>query len=139
MTYLEFPDPDFFPDVSNLLGNLNMGENLDAAGAAAAATAAAAAPAAPYVFLSFLYEIMVELFAIRTSLDWICSSIFLVRMASLICAIYVMFYLLYFWIKSYDNLLIFSIIQKPDYRQMNSSGIADATKPPQFDGSNYKR
>ena len=60
-------------------------------------------------------------------------------MASLICAIYVMFYLLYFWIKSYDNLLIYSTIQKPDNRQMNSSGIAAATKPPQFDGSNYKR
>ena len=92
----EFPDPDFFPDVSNLLGNLNMGENHDAAGVAAAATATAAAPAAPYVILSFLYEIMLELFAVRTSLDLICSSSVLVRMASLICVNYVMFYLLYF-------------------------------------------
>ena len=104
----EFPDPDFFPDMSNLLGNLNMGENLNAAGAAAAATAAAAAPATPYVILSFLYEIMLELFAVRTSLDLICSSSVLVRMTSLICVNYVMFYLLFFWIKSHSNLLIFS-------------------------------
>ena len=98
----DFPDDNFFPDVNNLLGNLNMGDNNDAA----AAVAAAAAPAAPYVFFSFLFEIMLELVAIRTGLDWICSSSLLVRMASLIYIIYVMFYLLYFWIKSFGNLLI---------------------------------
>ena len=97
----DFPNPDFYPDVRDLFNDLNMGDN----------DTAAAASAAPYVFLSLLYEVMVDLFAIRTSLDWICSSIFLVRMASLICAIYVMFYLLYFWIKSYDNLLIFSTLK----------------------------
>ena len=82
----DFPNPDFYPDVRDLFNDLDMGDN----------DTAVAAPVAPYVFLSFLYEIMVDLFAIRTSLDWICSSIFLVCMASLICAIYVMFYLLYF-------------------------------------------
>ena len=56
-----------------------MGENSDTA---AAPAAAAAAPAAPYVILSFLYEIMLDLFAVRTSLDLICSSsvLVLVRM-----------------------------------------------------------
>ena len=88
----DFLNPDFYPDIRDLFNDLSMSDNDTAA---AAVAAAAAAPAAPYVFLSFLYEIMVELFAIRTSLDWICSSIFLARMASLICFIYVMFYLLY--------------------------------------------
>ena len=61
----DFPNPDFYPDIDDLLGNLNMGDN-DAT--AAAAAAAAAAPAAPYVILSLLYEIMFELFTVRTSL-----------------------------------------------------------------------
>ena len=61
-----------------------------------AAAATAAAPAGPYVLLSFLYEIILDLFAIRTSLDWMCSSYLLVRMATLIYIIYVMFYLSYF-------------------------------------------
>ena len=60
-----FPNPYFYPNVCDLFNDLNMGDNDTAA--AAAATAAAAAPAAPYVLLSFLYKIMVELFAIRTS------------------------------------------------------------------------
>ena len=41
---------DFFPDLGNLFLN-DMGDNLNANGAA---------PVAPYVFLSFLFEIMVE-------------------------------------------------------------------------------
>ena len=92
----------------------------------AAAAAAAAAPAAPYVFLFFLYKILVELFAIRTSLDWICSSIFLMRMASLICAIYVIFYLLYFWIKSYDNLLIYSTGRACEIHHLHRAGMRPA-------------
>ena len=105
----DFPNPDFYPDIGDLFNDLNMGDNADAAAvAAAAAAAAAAAPAAPYVLLSFLYEIILDLFAIRTSLDWICSSYLLVRMATLICIIYVMFYLSYYWIKSHVNLLIYS-------------------------------
>ena len=46
----DFADDDFFPDLSNLFLN-DMGDNLNANGAA---------PVAPYVFLSFLFEIMVE-------------------------------------------------------------------------------
>ena len=50
----EFPNDDFFPDIDNLFGNLNMGDNTDAA-ATANIVAAAAANAGPYVFLSFLF------------------------------------------------------------------------------------
>ena len=46
----DFTDDDFFPDLSNLFLN-DMGDNLNANGAA---------PVAPYVFLSFLFEIIVE-------------------------------------------------------------------------------
>ena len=46
----DFTDDDFFPDLGNLLLN-DMGDNLNANGAA---------PVAPYVFLSFLIEIVVE-------------------------------------------------------------------------------
>ena len=46
----DFTDDDFFPDLGNLFLD-NMGDNLNANGAA---------PVAPYVFLSFLFEIMVE-------------------------------------------------------------------------------
>ena len=46
----DFTDDDFFPDLGNLFLN-DMGDNLNANGAA---------PVAPYVFLSFLFEIMVE-------------------------------------------------------------------------------
>ena len=46
----DFTDDDFFPDLGNLFLN-DMGNNLNANGAA---------PVAPYVFLSFLFEIVVE-------------------------------------------------------------------------------
>ena len=46
----DFTDDDFFPDLGNLFLN-DMGDNLNANGAA---------PVAPYVFLSFLFEIVVE-------------------------------------------------------------------------------
>ena len=46
----DFTDDDFFPDLSNLFLN-DMGDNLNANGAG---------PVAPYVFLSFLFEIVVE-------------------------------------------------------------------------------
>ena len=46
----DFTDDDFFPDLGNLFLN-DMGDNLKANGAA---------PVAPYVFLSFLFEIVVE-------------------------------------------------------------------------------
>ena len=47
----DFTDDDFFLDLGNLFLN-DMGDNLNANGAA---------PVAPYVFLSFLFEIVVEL------------------------------------------------------------------------------
>ena len=46
----DFTDDDFFPDLSNLFLN-DMGDKLNANGATSVA---------PYVFLSFLFEIMVE-------------------------------------------------------------------------------
>ena len=46
----DFTEDDFFPDLGNLFLN-DMGDNLNANGAA---------PIAPYVFLSFLFEIVVE-------------------------------------------------------------------------------
>ena len=46
----DFTDNDFFPNLGNLFLN-DMGDNLNANGAA---------PVAPYVFLSFLFEIVVE-------------------------------------------------------------------------------
>ena len=46
----DFIDDDFFHDLGNLFLN-DMGDNLNANGAA---------PVAPYVFLSFLFEIVVE-------------------------------------------------------------------------------
>ena len=45
-----FTDDDFFPNLGNLFLN-DMGDNLNANGAA---------PVAPYVFVSFLFEIVVE-------------------------------------------------------------------------------
>jgi hypothetical protein len=50
----EFLDDDFFSDVNDLFGNLNMGANTDVVVAAANSVAAAANPA-PYVFLPFLF------------------------------------------------------------------------------------
>ena len=46
----DFTNDDFFPDLGNLF-LIDMGDNLNGNGAA---------PVAPYVFLSFLFEIVVE-------------------------------------------------------------------------------
>ena len=46
----DFTDDDFFPDLGNLFLN-DMGDNLNANGATLVA---------PYVFMSFLFEIVVE-------------------------------------------------------------------------------
>ena len=46
----DFTEDDFLPDLGSLFLN-DMGDNLNATGAA---------PVAPYVFLSFLFEIVVE-------------------------------------------------------------------------------
>ena len=68
---------DFFPDLGNLFLN-DMGDNLNANGAA---------PVAPYLFLSFLFEIMVEFMFLVCVLYSICSSTMLVHMISLISVI----------------------------------------------------
>ena len=107
----------------------------------------AAANAGRYTFLSSSYQILLEflvlLFGVDviglSCLDAIYSSTLLICMISSSAVYVVMIYQLLVRINSYDNLLIYSTIQKPDYRQMNSSGIATATRPPLFDGSHYKR
>jgi hypothetical protein len=50
----EFPNDDFFPDIDDLFGNLNMGDNTDVAADAANIATSAAANAGPYVLL-FLF------------------------------------------------------------------------------------
>jgi hypothetical protein len=48
----EFPNNDFFPDVDDLFGNLNMGENIDVDDAATNAVVAQAASYATLLSLS---------------------------------------------------------------------------------------
>ena len=123
---------NFFPDLSDFFDNLNMGDN-DAA--------------VKYVILSFLFQFMLELLVLvsvvdaigLSCLDVICSSTLLVCTISLLIVFIVMIYQLLVRIISYGYLLIYSTIQKPDYRQINSSSIAAATRPPSFDGMHYKR
>jgi hypothetical protein len=106
-----------------------------------------AVKARPYVLLSSLFQYLLEfpvlvfmVDAIDLScLDVICSSTLLVCMFSLPDIFVVMIYQLSIWIKLYGNLLIYLTIQKSDYRQMNSSGVATATRTLLFDGSQYKR
>ena len=76
-----------------------MGDNLNANGAA---------PVASYVFLSFLFEIVVEFMFLVCVLDPICSSTMLVHMISLISVIAVMIYFVLIRTKSRSNLLIYS-------------------------------
>ena len=86
----DFTDGDFFPYLDN-----DMGDNLNANGAA---------PVAPYVFLSFLFEIVVEfMFLLCNLLDPICSSTMLLHMISLISVISVMINFVLIWIKSCSN------------------------------------
>ena len=96
----DFANDDFFPDLCNLILD-DMGDNVNAGGAA---------PTAPYVIISFLFEIVVELMFLVCALDVICSSTMLVRMISLISAIAVMIYFLFIRIKSRSNLLIFPTV-----------------------------
>lgn len=51
----------------------------------------------------------------------------------------VVIYLMLVRIKSHSSLLIYSTIQKPDYRQFTPSGFAAHLKPPTFKGVQYKR
>jgi hypothetical protein len=142
-----FPDEDFFPDISSLY----IDDMADDAGANANANLNANAnvnpPAAPYAICTHLFQFMLQFLVLAFGidvislfvLDVICSSILLVRMIRLIPAIIIMLYYWLFWIKSFGKLLIFSTIQKPDYRQLSPTGLAAATRPPPFDGVHYKR
>jgi hypothetical protein len=102
---------------------------------------------APYAICSYISKFLLPFLVlafgidvIRLSwLDVVCSSILPVCMIRLILAIIVMLYYWLFWIKHYGNLLIYSAIQKSDYRQLNSTGLAVATRLPPFDGVHYKR
>ena len=88
----DFTDNDFFPDLGNLFLN-DMGDNLNANGAA---------PVAPYVFLSFLFEIVVD------HVSTLYPTTMLVHMISFISVIAVMIYFVPIRIKSRSNLLIYS-------------------------------
>jgi hypothetical protein len=106
---------NFFPNFNNLFGNTGDNVNKNPAGSAATG---------PYVILSFLYQILLELLVLPFDLVWICSSSLLVCMASLISVLYVMYYLLFFWIKSYSKLLIFSTdISTMTFQPRNISSI----------------
>ena len=72
-------------------------------------------------------------------IDVICSSTLLICIIGFSTVCMIMFYQFIIRIKSYGLLLIFPTIQKPDYRQLNSTGVAAATRPPPFDGMHYKR
>ena len=48
-------------------------------------------------------------------------------------------YFLFSWIKSYAKLLIYSRIQKPDYRQFTPTNFVASMKPFAFKGVTYKR
>ena len=124
----------FFPDLNDFFGNLNMGNKSDAAND----DSAAAANVAPYVILSILFQFLLELLGLSfvvnaigiSCLDVICSSTSLACAISLLVIFVAMIYHLLIRIISYIKLLIYSTIQKPDYRQINSSSVAAATRPP---------
>ena len=120
----------------------------------------ASAAVVPYVFFSFLLEVLLQFLALVsvlrmlgsmsykqlhlvTVLDVFTSSSYMQTMFtfslsdSMTCfifAILVMFYLLFLLIKSFGKLLIFPTIQKPYYRQFTPSGFAASMRPPMFEG-----
>jgi hypothetical protein len=120
----EFANDNFFPDLGNLFIN-DMAQNITAGGST---------PAAPYAILSSLFEIMLEFLCLVFAVDSIYLFTMLVCMISLAYTTAVMIYLLFIRIKSCSNLLIYSTIQKPDYRQFTPSGFAAHLKPPTFKG-----
>jgi hypothetical protein len=110
----EFSNDHFFPDIDNLFGNLNMGDNVDAA----AAAAASAANARPHVFFYSMFQILLEflllLFGVHafglSCLDVVCSSILLICMISLSAVSVVIICQVLVQINSYGNYLIFSTL-----------------------------
>ena len=123
-----FPDDDFFPDVHDLLDDM-AGEDTDPKSSASAA-------AVPYVFFSFLLEVLLQFLALVCALrmlgsvsykqlhlvsvlDVFTSSSYMQTMFTFslsdcmtcfIFAILVMLYLVFLLIKSFDKLLIFSTV-----------------------------
>ena len=103
----EFPNDDFFPDVTNLFDNLNMGD--------AAATAAATIQPTLYVIFNCLFQIMLEFFDLAfgvdviglSCIDVICSSTLLICIIGFSTVCMIMFYQFIIRIKSYGLLLIF--------------------------------
>ena len=92
-----FSNDDFFPDIGNLFID-NMGDNGDGSGST---------PAAMYVFLSFLFQILLQFLFVVMAVDLFSMSTVLVdHMLSLIF-VPVMNCFLFSWIKSYAKLLIY--------------------------------
>ena len=106
----EFPNDDFFPDVSDLFDNLNMGD----------ATVAAAAAIQPtsYVISISLFRIMLEFFVLAfvvdviglSPIDVICSSTLLIFIIGFSTVCMIMIYQFIIRIKSYGLLLIFPTV-----------------------------
>ena len=98
----EFPNDDFFPDVSDLFDNHNMGD-----------AAAAAIQPTLYVILNCLFRIMLEFFVLAfgvdviglSPIDVICSSTLLICMIGFTTVCMIMIYQFIIRIKSYGLLL----------------------------------
>ena len=125
-----FPNDDFFPDIGNLFLDDDMAQTGD--------NTAATTAAATYASLSHLYQISLQFLCLVLAVDWICFPIVLdICMLALVASVMINFMI--FRIKPYDELLIYSTIQKPDYRQFATPAFLTSTKPDRFKGVNYKR
>jgi hypothetical protein len=62
----DFPNDDFFPNVDELFSNLNMVDNTNIVVVAANV---AAANAGTYVFLSFIFQILIEFLVLLFEVD----------------------------------------------------------------------
>ena len=125
----------------------------------------ASTAAVPYVFFSFLLEVLLQFLVLVFALDMLDSISYMQlailsaldvfsyssymkmlftfplsnHMACFITTTLVMLYLVFLLIKSFGKLLIFPTIQKPYYRQFTPSGFAASMRPPMFEGIHYKR
>ena len=134
------------------------GEDIDPKSSASAA-------AVPYVFLSYLLEVVLQFLVLVSVLhmlgsmwykhlhlvsvlDMFTSNSYMQTMFTFtlsdcmtcfIFAILVMLHLVFLVIKSFGKLLIFPTIQKPYHRQFTPSGFAASMRPPIFEGIHYKR
>jgi hypothetical protein len=61
----------------------------------------------------------------------VCTIIFITIFVIMLCHLLI-------WIKSSGNFLIYSLIQKHDYRQVDSSCVVAARRTSPFEGSHYK-